>query len=60
MTVDDKAWTQLLLVGVPVLSLVGAWLALRAIGERRGRDGEPHPKRQAQAEQGMRGKTEKR
>lgn len=25
----ETQWTQLLLVGIPVLSLIGAWLALR-------------------------------
>lgn len=35
--VSDKAWIQFLLVGVPVLSLIGSWMALRAIGS--GRDG---------------------
>lgn len=36
---SDQAWVQFLLVGVPVLSLIGSWLALRAAGrlhERRG------------------------
>mgnify|MGYP001174274459 CR=1 FL=1 len=28
----NKGWVQFLLVAVPVLSLVGAWLALRALG----------------------------
>jgi hypothetical protein len=32
----DKAWMQFLLVAMPVLSLIGAWLALRAAGGRRG------------------------
>ena len=27
----DKAWVQFLLVGVPVLSLIGAWGALRTV-----------------------------
>ncbi|WP_256378944.1 hypothetical protein [Azoarcus sp. DD4] len=31
----DKAWAQFLFVAVPVLSLVGAWLALRAVSGRR-------------------------
>lgn len=31
----DKAWVQFLLVAMPVLSLIGAWLALRAAGGRR-------------------------
>lgn len=30
----DKAWAQFLFVAVPVLSLVGAWLALRAVSGR--------------------------
>ncbi len=30
----DKAWVQFLLVAAPVLSLVGAWLALRGAGAR--------------------------
>ncbi|MBS0543139.1 MAG: hypothetical protein JSR40_05300 [Proteobacteria bacterium] len=36
---SDQVWVQFLLVGVPVLSLIGSWLALRAVGrlhERRG------------------------
>ncbi len=38
----DRAWAQLLFVTVPVLVLVGSWLALRAVGGRgrRGGDGE--------------------
>jgi hypothetical protein len=31
----NKGWVQFLLVAVPVLSLVGAWLALRALGSDR-------------------------
>jgi hypothetical protein len=31
----DKGWIQFLLVGVPVLSLIGSWLALRAVVGRR-------------------------
>ncbi|AVR89485.1 hypothetical protein [Thauera aromatica] len=30
----DKGWVQFLLVAVPVMSLVGAWLALRTVGGR--------------------------
>ncbi|WP_269140104.1 hypothetical protein [Pseudothauera rhizosphaerae] len=30
----NKAWTQFLLVAVPVLSLVGAWLALKGVTKR--------------------------
>lgn len=30
----NTGWTQFLLVAVPVLSLVGAWLALRALPGR--------------------------
>ncbi|MCK2128176.1 hypothetical protein MX652_15960 [Thauera aromatica] len=30
----DKGWVQFLLVTVPVMSLVGAWLALRTVGGR--------------------------
>ncbi len=33
----DKGWIQFLLVVVPVLSLIGSWLALRAVADRRGR-----------------------
>ncbi|MBN8442524.1 MAG: hypothetical protein J0M28_12630 [Thauera sp.] len=33
----DKAWVQFLLVAVPVMSLIGAWLALRGLGGRRDR-----------------------
>ncbi|WP_169257096.1 hypothetical protein [Aromatoleum toluvorans] len=35
----DRGWIQFLLVVVPVMSLIGSWLALRAIAERR--DGKP-------------------
>jgi hypothetical protein len=31
----DRGWIQFLLVVVPVLSLIGSWLALRAVGGRR-------------------------
>ncbi len=35
----SKGWTQFLLVAVPVLSLVGTWLALRNLpGRRRSQD----------------------
>ena len=30
----DKGWVQFLLVAVPVMSLVGAWLALRVVDRR--------------------------
>jgi len=33
----DKGWIQFLLVVVPVLSLIGSWLALRAVADRRTR-----------------------
>lgn len=33
----DKGTIQFLLVAVPVLSLVGSWLALKAVGDRRAR-----------------------
>ncbi|WP_332675030.1 hypothetical protein [Aromatoleum sp.] len=33
----DKGSIQFLLVAVPVLSLVGSWLALKAVGDRRAR-----------------------
>ncbi|TAH47030.1 MAG: hypothetical protein EYC67_07720 [Betaproteobacteria bacterium] len=39
---SDKAWVQFLLVAVPVMSLVGSWLALRAVSGRRGRGGALH------------------
>lgn len=29
---SDEAWAQLLFVTVPVLALVGSWLALRVVG----------------------------
>lgn len=29
------SWTQFLFVAVPVLSLVGAWMALKTLPERR-------------------------
>lgn len=31
----ERGWIQFLLVVVPVLSLIGSWLALRAIADRR-------------------------
>lgn len=34
---SEKAWVQFLLVVVPVMSLIGSWMALRAIGGRRQR-----------------------
>ena len=40
LAMNDKAWVQfLLLVAVPVMSLVGSWLALRAVSGRRDRGG---------------------
>lgn len=36
---SDKAWVQFLLVAVPVMSLVGSWLALRTVDRLRGRRG---------------------
>lgn len=41
----DKAWAQFLFVAVPVLSLVGAWLALRAVS---GRDSRRKPEDKAE------------
>lgn len=32
---ENKGWVQFLLVFVPVMSLVGSWLALRHIDRRR-------------------------
>lgn len=29
-----KTWIQFLLVTVPVVSLIGSWLALRVVGDR--------------------------
>ncbi|MCK0510863.1 hypothetical protein [Aromatoleum buckelii] len=45
----EKGWIQLLLVGVPVLSLIGSWLALRVVAQRgarrrRGESGTEHKK----------------
>ncbi|MBS0513308.1 MAG: hypothetical protein JSR42_19285 [Proteobacteria bacterium] len=34
---SDKGWVQFLLVAVPVMSLVGSWLALRTVDRLRGR-----------------------
>lgn len=35
----NKGWTQFLLVAVPVLSLVGTWLALKALpGKQQNKD----------------------
>lgn len=36
----DEGWIQFLLVAVPVLSLVGSWLALRVVAGRRARRNE--------------------
>jgi hypothetical protein len=33
----DRGWIQFLLVAVPVVSLVGSWLALRVVADRRAR-----------------------
>ena len=33
----EQGWIQFLLVVVPVMSLIGSWLALRAIAERHDR-----------------------
>jgi len=40
----ETQWTHLLLVGIPVLSLIGAWLALRTWTRLTGRhhDGNDH------------------
>ncbi|MCK9984512.1 MAG: hypothetical protein AzoDbin1_00984 [Azoarcus sp.] len=47
----DRGWIQFLLVAVPVVSLIGSWLALRAIAERY--DRKPGtPKTRAQAGRG--------
>ncbi|MDX9699343.1 MAG: hypothetical protein RBT55_07155 [Rhodocyclaceae bacterium] len=32
----EKGWIQFLLVVVPVLSLLGSWLALKTIADRQG------------------------
>ena len=34
----SEGWVQFLLVAVPVLSLVGSWLALRVVASRRSRN----------------------
>ena len=34
----DKAWMQFLLLVVPLLSLVGSWLALKTVTTRRGHE----------------------
>jgi hypothetical protein len=31
----DRGWIQFLLVVVPVMSLIGSWLALRAVAQKR-------------------------
>jgi len=41
----DRGWIQFLLVTVPVLSLIGSWLALRAMAERREGKPEEHQAR---------------
>lgn len=40
----STGWIQFLLVVVPVLSLIGSWLALRAVADRRarGQAGKPY------------------
>jgi hypothetical protein len=40
----STGWIQFLLVVVPVLSLIGSWLALRAVADRRARSraGKPY------------------
>jgi len=35
----DRGWIQFLLVVVPVVSLIGSWLALRTLSERHERRG---------------------
>ncbi len=47
----DKAWAQFLFVTVPVLALIGSWLALRAAGGRgrRGDEGEQDGNEQDEA-----------
>lgn len=35
----DMTWIQFLLVVVPVLSLIGSWLALKTLADRRDPDG---------------------
>ena len=52
----DRGWIQFLLVVVPVMSLIGSWLALRAIAERH--DRKPGmPKTPAEAECGTKDKA---
>jgi len=34
----STGWIQFMLVVVPVMSLIGSWLALRAVGDRRMRE----------------------
>lgn len=41
----DRGWIQFLLVAVPVLSLIGSWLALRAMADRRERKPDVHKAR---------------
>ena len=48
----DRGWIQFLLVVVPVMSLIGSWLALRAIAERQDRK-RVAPKRAEQAVRGI-------
>ncbi|NMF87793.1 hypothetical protein [Aromatoleum petrolei] len=52
----DRGWIQFLLVVVPVMSLIGSWLALRAIAERQDRK-RCAPKRPEQAACGTKDKT---
>ncbi|NMF96834.1 hypothetical protein GPA27_05475 [Aromatoleum toluolicum] len=52
----DRGWIQFLLVVVPILSLIGSWLALRAIAERH--DRKPGvPKAQGMVELGIKDKA---
>lgn len=41
----DRGWIQFLLVAVPVLSLIGSWLALRAMADRHERKPDVHKAR---------------
>jgi hypothetical protein len=43
----NEGWVQFLLVAVPVLSLVGSWLALRAVAGRKARKDAPEQKGEA-------------
>ncbi|MDR0997010.1 MAG: hypothetical protein LBL69_05025 [Zoogloeaceae bacterium] len=45
---SDEQWLQLLLVGAPVLSLIGAWMSLKTYSKLTRK--QPDPQAEAEAE----------